>query len=182
VSPLTRDQLEAALDHLRASPADSGGLRLIVRRPEVGHREVLDEAVLDLEVGLVGDNWLTRGSTSTADGSAHPNKQITVMNARCAELVAGGVERMALAGDQLYVDYDLSVDNVPAGTRLQVGEAVLEMSPEPHRGCAKFVARFGAEAMQFVNSRAGRALRLRGANTRVVEPGVIRVGDVVTKA
>jgi len=155
---------------------------LVVRRPEVGQRDLPELAVLDRVSGLDGDNWLTRGSSSTPDGSAHPDKQVTVINARLAELVAGGTERMALAGDQLYVDLDLSVDNLPPGTLLAVGEAVLRVSEAPHTGCAKFIERFGTEAMRFVNSRIGRGLRLRGMNTRIVVPGTVRLGDLAVKA
>ena len=179
---LSRERLEAGLDHVRQSPPDQGRLMLVVRRPEVGQRDLPELAVLDRVSGLDGDNWLTRGSSSTPDGSAHPDKQVTVINARLAELVAGGTERMALAGDQLYVDLDLSVDNLPPGTLLAVGEAVLRVSEAPHTGCAKFIERFGTEAMRFVNSRTGRRLRLRGMNTRIVLPGTIRLGDLVVKA
>jgi MOSC domain-containing protein YiiM len=131
--------------------------------------------------GLAGDNWLTRGSSSRTDGSADPERQVTVMNARAAELVAGGTDRMPLAGDQIYVDLDLSVGNLPAGSLLAVGQAVLQVSDAPHLGCAKFVDRFGAEAMRFVNSRLGRQLRLRGMNAQVVQPGLVRPGDVATR-
>ena len=179
---LSRERLEEGLDHIRESPHNRGQLVLVVRRPEVGRRELLEEGVLDQVTGLAGDNWLTRGSSSTPDGSAHPRKQVTVMNARVAELVAGGTDRMPLAGDQLYVDLDLSVDNLPAGSLLAVGEAVLEVSEEPHLGCAKFVERFGPEAMRFVNGRIGRRLRMRGMNTRIVVPGTIRLGDLAVKA
>jgi MOSC domain-containing protein YiiM len=147
----------------------------------VGVRELPGEAMLDRGNGLAGDNWLERGSKTTPDGSADPERQLTVMNARVAELVAGGAERMPLAGDQLYVDLDLSVDNLPAGSLLAVGQAVLQVSQAPHLGCAKFVERFGAEAMRFVNSSTGRLLRLRGMNTRVVRPGLVRPGDPAVK-
>jgi hypothetical protein len=182
VEHLSRERLEAGFDHIRESPRNHGRLVLVVRRPEVGRRELPEEAVLDQVTGLDGDNWLTRGSISTPDGSANPRKQVTVMNARVAELVAGGTDRMPLAGDQLYVDLDISVANLPPGSLLAVGEAVLEVSEDPHRGCAKFVERFGAEAMRFVNSRIGRQLRLRGMNTRVVVPGTVRLGDLAVKA
>jgi len=138
--------------------------------------------VLDQVAGLDGDNWLSRGSTSTPDGSADPQRQVTVMNARVAELVAGGTGRMPLAGDQLYLDLDLSLGNLPAGSLLAVGQAVLEVSKAPHLGCANFVERFGVEAMRFVNSRAGRQLRLRGMNARVVVSGTVRLGDLAAKA
>jgi len=182
VEHLSRERLEAGLDRIRESPRNHGRLVLVVRRPEIGRRELPEEAVLDQVTGLAGDNWLTRGSTSMPDGSANPRKQVTVMNARVAELVAGGTERMPLAGDQLYVDLDLSVDNLPAGSLLALGEAVLEVSEDPHLGCAKFIERFGAEAMRFVNSRTGRQLRLRGMNTRIVVPGTVRLGDLAVKA
>ncbi len=179
---LSRERLMAGLDHIRASPPDHGALVLVVCRPSPGEREVRAEAVLDLVTGVAGDNWLGRGSSLTPDGSADPDRQVTVMNARVAELVAGGAHRMPLAGDQLYVDLDLSVGNLPAGSLLTVGQAVLEVSAVPHLGCAKFVERFGAEAMRFVNSRLGRELRLRGMNTRVVVPGPVRAGDLAAKA
>jgi hypothetical protein len=170
----TTDELLAGLEHVRSSPADQGTLELIVRRPAEGLREVLDQGELDLEVGLVGDRWQL-GSSPTNDS------QLTLINARLAQLVAGGRERWPLAGDQLYVDLDLSVENLPAGTHLAVGEAVLELTEVPHTGCAKFSARFGTEALKFVNKSPGRELRLRGANARVVTPGTVRVGDAVTK-
>jgi hypothetical protein len=182
VEHLSREHLEAGLDHIRESPADRGRLILVVRRPEIGQRDLPEEAVLDPVTGLEGDNWLTRGSSSTPDRSADPDRQVTVINARLAELVAGGTERMALAGDQLYVDLDLSVDNLPAGSLLAVGEAVLRVSEAPHTGCAKFIDRFGTEAMRFVNSRTGRRMRLRGMNTRIVVPGTVRLGDLAVKA
>jgi hypothetical protein len=182
VEHLSRERLEAGLGQIRESPRDAGRLVLLVRRPSVGQRDLPAEAVLDQVAGLDGDNWLTRGSRSTPDGSADPDRQVTVMNARAAELVAGGTERMSLAGDQLYLDLDLSLDNLPAGSMLAVGQAVLQVSEAPHLGCAKFVERFGPEAMRFVNSRVGRQLRLRGMNARVVVPGTVRVGDLAVKA
>lgn len=174
-------ELEAALSHIRASPADGGVLQLIVRRPRVDERELLDEAVLDPVVGLVGDTWTVRKSSRTADGSPHPEMQLTLMNTRVVELVAGGRARWPLAGDQLYVDLDLSAENLPPGTRLAVGGALIEVSRQPHTGCDKFIARFGLDAMKFVNSAVGRQLNLRGINARVIEGGRIRLGDLVRK-
>jgi hypothetical protein len=142
---------------------------------------VLDGGVLDVAEGLVGDMWRRRGSRRTPDGSANPLAQLTLQNARLAALVAGERERWPLAGDQLYVDLDLSVDSLPPGTRLAVGSAVIEITPDPHTGCAKFSARFGSDALRFVNSPDGRALRLRGANARVVEAGSVRTGDAIRK-
>jgi len=181
VEHLSHRHLEAGLGHIRDSPRDGGRIVLVVCRPAVDVRVLPGEAMLDRDGGLAGDNWLARGSKTTPDRSADPERQVTVMNARAARLVAGGTERMPLAGDQLYVDLDLSIDNLPAGSLLTVGQAVLQVSEAPHLGCAKFVDRFGAEAMRFVNSRTGRRLRLRGMNTRVVHPGLVRVGDVAAK-
>ncbi len=176
---LAYQHLEESLSHLRDAPMDHGVVVLVVRRPAVGVRELPAEALLDPAAGLVGDNWLVRGSKNTPDGSADPQRQVTVMNARVAALVAGGPDRMPLAGDQLYVDFDISIDNLPAGSLLAVGEAVLEVSDTPHLGCAKFVERFGADAMRFVNSRVGRQLRLRGMNAKVLQRGSVRPGDLV---
>ena len=177
----TADELTAALDEIRQSPAATGTLALIVRRPAEDEREVLDEGMLDLEEGLLGDMWLRRGSSRSPDGSANPDAQLTLMNARAADVITGSRDRWPLAGDQLYVDLDLSIDNLPAGTQLAVGDAVVEVTADPHTGCAKFSARFGTEALKFVNKSPGRELRLRGVNTRVVTPGTIRTGDAITK-
>lgn len=178
---LRRPELEAGLDHIRASPADCGTLELIVRRPAENEREMLAEGLLDLAEGLVGDMWRRRGSRDRVEGSANLDRQITVMNARCAALVAQHPERWQLAGDQLYVDFDLSAANVPAGTRLRLGSAVIEATGEPHLGCGKFQRRYGWDAVLFVNSRTGRDLRLRGMSARVVSGGTIRTGDKVRK-
>lgn len=179
---LTKAELEAGLPHVQASPKDGGALEMLVRRPETNARETLDEGVLDLADGLVGDNWRTRGNPATEEGAADPEMQLNIMNARVAALVAGSRERWPLAGDQLYLDLDLSVANLPPGTRLRLGEALLEVTPPPHTGCRKFVSRFGKDAMKFVNSRLGRQLNLRGINAKVVAPGVVRVGDLARKA
>jgi len=178
---LTTAELEAGLDEIRRAPRDDGRLELIVRRPQVDAREVLEEAQLDLQEGLVGDTWRTRGSSRTADGSAHPDMQLNIMNARAAALVAQAKERWPLAGDQLYIDLDLTDENLPPGTRLAIGSAVVEVTAQPHTGCQKFVSRFGLDAMKFVNSPVGKQLHLRGINVRVVQPGTIRAGDVVKK-
>lgn len=177
----TTEELEAGLDEVLQSPVDGGAVELIVCRPANGEREVLTVGELDASEGLLGDNWRTRGSRHTADGTAHPEMQLNLMNARVVDLVAGTRERWPLAGDQLFVDLDLSPQNVPPGTRLAVGDAVIEVTAVPHKGCKKFVARFGIDAMRFVNSERGRALQLRGINAKVVQSGVVRAGDVVCK-
>lgn len=174
---LTMEELEAELEAIRAAPADGGTLELIVRRPAEGEREILEEGELDPAHGLAGDRW----GRSRPGRVLNPATQITIMNARVTAAVAQGRERWPLAGDQLYVDLDLSEANLPSGTRLTLGSAVLEVSAEPHTGCKKFVERFGMDAMLFVNSPAGKALRLRGANASVVRAGVVRVGDLATK-
>jgi hypothetical protein len=181
VQHLTTAELEAALDDLRAAPRDVGTVELVVRRPAVDEREILAEGRLDRAVGLVGDTWSQRGSSRTDDGGPHPEMQLNVINARLSALVAIDPDRRALAGDQLHVDLDLSVENLPPGTRLALGTAVIEVTPQPHTGCAKFVARFGQDAMRFVNSPLGRDLRLRGMNAKVVVEGTVRPGDPIRK-
>ena len=181
VKHLTMEELEASLDHLRDAPKDDGVVELIVRRPRVDEREVLEIAELDPLKGLIGDSWCFRGSSKTADGGPHPEMQINIINSRVAALVAQEKERWSLAGDQLYIDMDLSKENLPAGARLEVGSAVLEVSPLPHTGCHKFVARFGLDAMKFVNSTVGKQLCLRGINAKVVQAGVVRLGSTAKK-
>jgi MOSC domain-containing protein YiiM len=165
------DTLAAGLDETQRSPATEGRVELIVRRPAEGEREVLAEGLFDTDDGLIGDRWQGHD----------PATQVTLMNARVAALLAGDRERWPLAGDQLYVDLDLSIENLPPGTQLEIGSVVLEVSEAPHTGCAKFSARFGSDAIRFVNSPAGRALRLRGLNARVVRAGAVRPGDGVRK-
>jgi hypothetical protein len=178
---LTTEELEAGLDEIRNAPREEGELKLIVRRPGIDEREVLREAELDLVEGLVGDNWKTRRSSRTPDGSPHPDMQLNIMSSRVIALVARNPDRWHLAGDQLFIDLDLSAENLPPGTRLTLGSAVIEVTNQPHTGCKKFVERFGMDAMKFVNSPLGRQLHLRGINARVVQPGVIQVGDVARK-
>jgi MOSC domain-containing protein YiiM len=173
--------LEAGLAHVRAAPATDGVVELIVRRPKAGEREVCESASLDEAEGLVGDCWRARGSRHTLDGSAEPERQLTIMSSRAIALMAASVDQWPLAGDQLYVDLDLSEANLPAGVRVAVGDAIIEISSKPHTGCAKFRARFGADALRFVNSPDGRALRLRGVNGRVVRSGAVRAGDAVRR-
>jgi hypothetical protein len=178
---VSASQLEAGMEHIRQAPQDHGTLKMIVRRPRADEREVIDQGELSLSEGLVGDSWKSRGSKHTPDGSAAVYAQITIMNARCTALLAQSEERWALAGDQLYVDFDLSDDNIPPGSRLVIGSTILEVSAEPHSGCTKFSDRFGVQAMKFVNSPEGKRLHLRGINARVVRAGTIRVGDAVSK-
>jgi MOSC domain-containing protein YiiM len=171
---LTLGELEAGLDDIRRSPRDAGTLAMIVRRPRSGEREVLDVARLDPDEGLLGDRW----------GAALPRRyeqQITLMNSRVIALVAQERARWPLAGDQLYVDFDLGADNLPAGTRLEVGPVVIEVSAKPHLGCGKFRERFGFDAVRFVNSPRVSELRLRGVNARILSAGEVRVGDTIRK-
>lgn len=170
---LGREELRAGLDHICRSPADGGSLEAIVIRPATDVRRSLHRCELSPEGGVHGDNW--------AERRPHPDVQVTLMNARTIALIAREKPRWELAGDQLYVDLDLSAENLPPGTRLGVGGAVLEITAEPHNGCAKFAARFGIEATRFVNSREGKRLHLRGVYAKVVEAGTVTVGDALIK-
>ena len=151
---------------------------MIVRRPDILARELLDQGELSLKEGLVGDNWQVKPSSRTPDKSPHPEMQLTVMNTRAVDLMAQSKERWPLAGDQLYIDLDLSRENLPINTHIALGSAVIEVTDQPHTGCQKFINRYGAAAMKFVNSKLGRELNLRGINAKVVQAGVIKVGDM----
>lgn len=177
----TAEQLEAALPHIRQAPQDTGTVALIVARPAEDERQVLEEGTLDCERGLLGDNWQQRPSSKMPNGLAHPDMQLNLMNARVIEAIAGEQDRWPPAGDQFYVDFDLSEANVPPGTRMAIGTAEIEVTAEPHRGCSKFRARFGDAALRLVNSPLGAKLNLRGVNAKVVSPGVVKAGDALKK-
>lgn len=168
---LSYAELEAALPELERSPRERGTLELIVRRPGKGQREVLDLGLLDVEEGLVGDRW--------ALGKRRRAQQLTVINSRLVALLAQTRDRWPLAGDQLYVDFDLSLEHLPPGARLAIGTAEIEVSPEPHTGCRLFAERYGPDAQRFVGSEQGHALQLRGINAWIVKGGDVRVGDEV---
>jgi hypothetical protein len=172
-------RLEESLAYIQGAPADHGTVELIVRRPGVDEREVITEAWLDVGSGIEGDGWSAR--TPAGMTGPDPEAQLTVVNARAALAIAGGRERWPLAGDQLYVDLDISQTNLPAGTRVQIGTAVIEFSSKPHTGCKKYSARFGVDALAFVSTTVGRDLRLRGANCKVVVSGRVRAGDLIRK-
>ena len=174
------DELAAGLDHVRVAPADRGTVELLAVRPALDERLLPTTVEISTELGVVGDTWNERPSRRTPDGGPNPAAQVTVMSSRAVALVAGHRSRWALAGDQVYADLDLSRDNLPTGTRLHLGDAVLEVTDAPHTGCAKFSERFGVEALRLTATPEGTALRLRGINTRVVRGGSVSVGDEVS--
>jgi len=171
-------RFDSQIKQVHAAPADQGRLELIVRRPAVDAREILDEARLDLDLGLVGDRWATRDAKTPV----YLASQLTVIGTRLLAAIEPDRALWPLAGDQLYVDLDLCEEHLPAGSRLAIGSSLIEVSETPHTGCAKFSARFGSEALRWINSPMGRVHRLRGLNARVVEAGAIRVGDVIRRA
>lgn len=178
---LNTAELEQGLDHILQSPKDEGALELIVRRPAIGQREAVTAGRLDVEQGLVGDNWLARGNWRIAGGAADPDMQLNIMNSRVVSLLADDPARRELAGDQLYLDLDMSYDNLPPGTQLGIGDAVIEVTEPPHTGCKKFAERFGKDAVVFVNSGFGKKRNFRGICAKVVRSGDISVGDVARK-
>ena len=178
VRHLSAAELAAALPSI-GSPRGSGTVEMVVRRPRTDAREELEVGLLDAAVGLAGDDWKDLPSSATPDRSPHPGRQLTLMNSRFVDLLAGSRDRWALAGDQLFVDLDLSFEALPEGTTLRVGTATVEITDQAHTGCAKFAARFGRDAHKLVWSDEGRALRLRGVYARVVDAGEVRPGDRV---
>jgi len=181
-SYVSRELLDAAIDLICQSPSVEGSVEMIVRRPAIGEREILQEAELTVEGGLLGDNWPDRWSGKAEHRQRHLDMQVTLMNSRVIDAIADGDRALwPLAGDQLFVDFDLRADNIPPGTKIQVGEAVLEVVAEPHLGCKKFMGHFGQDAVMFVNSDDVRLLNLRGVNAKVIAPGVVTNGGVISK-
>jgi MOSC domain-containing protein YiiM len=162
------------LDAVRASPKDGGILKLIVLRLPNERREIPPQATLSVERGVAGDRWSLKAN-------ADPLLQVSVMNSRFLEAIAGETNRMDLAGDNLIVDLDLHEDNVPPGTRLHIGNAVLEITDSPHTGCKKFERRYGKAALDLTNTPEGSALHLRGVLARVIQGGEVRLGDTILK-
>jgi MOSC domain-containing protein YiiM len=175
---LRATRFDSQLGQVEAAPSDEGLVELIVRRPAEGERDILAEARLDLKAGLVGDRWAARDVESTP---VYLSAQLTLISTRVLAAIEPDRERWPLAGDQLYVDFDLREETLPAGSRLAIGSAVIEVSEEPHTGCAKFSSRFGSEALRWINSPTGRAHRMRGLNARIMEAGTVRVGDVIRR-
>ena len=181
VEHLTMDQLNSGLSDILQSPKDGGFLRAIVVRPETDLRVSLDECELSPKLGVHGDNWAQGCWRSLPDGSPHPDVQVAIMNARAAALIARQPERWQLAGDNLYVDLDLSSENLATGQQLEIGSTVLEITDQAHNGCQKFAQRFGTDAVKFVNSSVGKKWHLRGIYAKIVRAGVVHVGDQIRK-
>ena len=178
---LSPEEIDAGVENIKQAPSDNGALQMIVRRPWADGREVVTEAKLDTTNGLEGDNWKKRGSSHTPDHSADLEAQITLMSSRVIDLLTSEKELWQLAGDQLFVDLDLGIENLPPHSQIQIGSAILEISAKPHTGCKKFSGRFGVDALAFISTPLGKSLRMRGVNAKVIQAGEIHVGDVVKK-
>jgi hypothetical protein len=177
---LVRD-LDQHLASIRSAPRETGRLELIVQRPHEDERVLVPEGVLHPASGLIGDRWVRHRSRSTPDGSPDPAVQLTLISTRVLAAIEPDQSRWPLAGDQLYVDFDLSVEHLPVGARVAIGEAEAEVSAQPHTGCSKFSVRFGSDALRWINSPTGRELRMRGVNCRIIRGGTVRVGDAISK-
>lgn len=177
----TEAQLNTTIDYITKSPKEKGILKMIVARPAIDQRKILTDGLISKAEGLVGDNWKIKKSFSPP-GPPHPEKQITLMNARCIEMLATQEDEWPLAGDQLFVDFDLSESNLKPGDILKIGSTVeLKVSALPHNGCKKFAERFGTDAVKFVNSKHGKSLHFRGINASVTQEGTIKKGDIISK-
>lgn len=177
----SKEELQGQVATIRSSPRDAGTVELIVCRPAKNERRELEEGTLDLALGLVGDNWAAREQAKRKGAPITSECQLNLMNARAIAAIARDRARWSMAGDQFYVDFDLSYANVPPGTQLALGEAIIEVTAEPHLGCAKFRDRFGSAAVAFVNSPEGKELNARGINARVVKAGKVKRGASIRK-
>ena len=174
-------EMESCLDVIRQAPVDEGDVVMIIARPITGGREILERCELNQKSGLLGDNWQARGDKHTVDGTSDTGRQLTIMNARTIRAITDSEARWPDAGDQFFVDFDLSDENLPSGTQLAIGEAVVEVTALPHLGCQKFGDRFGKDANQFVNSNTGKTLNIRGINVKVIKPGSVSKGNSIRK-
>lgn len=161
------------------APPDDGTVSLIVQRPAVNARAVVDAAEMSVARGMAGGGWQLRPERGTVD-------QICVMSTAAIRAFAGDDPRAwPAAGDQLFLDLDLRRANLRAGDRVAVGAdadaVLLEVTPKPHNGCAKFARRYGDDALKVVMAPLGKERRLRGIYFRVVREGVVRKGDRVRK-
>jgi hypothetical protein len=181
VEYVTQQEIDRRMSWVLESPSDHGSVSLIVVRPQTDQRDVIGQAHFSAEAGVAGDNWQHDCWKRLADGRSDPNVQVAIMNARMIEVLTGDQAHWPLAGDQLFVDFDLSTTNLSPGDRLQVGDAMLEITAEPHRGCGKFKQRFGEAALQYVNSAYGDDHRLRGVYAKIIVAGKVEAGDVVSK-
>lgn len=178
---VTQSDIDTRMDWVLESPNDNGSVALIVVRPQTDKREILSQALFSPQTGVAGDNWQTHCWKKLANGQPDPEVQVAIMNARMIDVLAGDQSRWPLAGDQLFVDFDLSVMNLSPGQRLQIGDALLEITAAPHRGCRKFKQRFGEDALHYVNSAHGDAHRLRGVYAKIIAAGQVSTGDAINK-
>lgn len=177
----TMEELKAGLPEILKSPQDNGEVKAVVVRPGSCERNMVPSCDVSLEGGVLGDHWAKGCWKTTDDGEPHPDVQICIMNSRCIELIAGDQSNWAPAGDNLFVDMDLSPENLPPGQRVAVGSAIIEITDTPHKGCQKFIDRYGRDACVFVNLGDGDKYKLRGIYARTFEAGTISVGDTFRK-
>lgn len=178
---VTQPEIDQRLSSVLDSPKDQGTVEMIVVRPFKNQRKTLIHVLFSPEAGVTGDNWKTQCWKKLNDGQSDPDVQVAIMNARMIDMLTDDKAHWPLAGDQLFVDFDLSVTNLSPGDQLQIGDAVLQITAEPHRGCSKFKQRFGELAMHCVNSAQGDAHRLRGIYAKIISAGNVSVGDVIHK-
>ena len=181
VKIFSKAELEAQLPEIQAAPKLRGSLDLIVIRPAVDQRKVLKSAELCLERGLIGDSWITRSSRHTSDKSPWIEMQLNIMSSRVIQAVTGDLKRWPLAGDQLFIDLDLSLENLPIGSQISIGETIIEVTAPPHTACKKFRVRYGDDAFRFINNPATKNMRLRGLNAKIIRGGTIESGSIVHK-
>jgi hypothetical protein len=177
---VTFDKLQEGLAEISQAPKNHGNIELLVIRPVQYERKVVNEITMHPITGCEGDIWHSKKTSSTPDGKPNPERQVTLINSRVLALLEGAKDTWPKAGDQVYVDMDLSKENLPAGTDLSLGSAIIRVSAQPHNGCKKFAERYGIDATRFVNSSLGKAKSLRGINCYIVKEGIVKMGDTVS--
>ena len=188
MSAVSQDSLKKGLDkpinYNQSSPRDNGVVKLLVIRPETHVRTLPNAVVVSVEQGVVGDKWEAECTIKLENGKSNPDLQIAIINTKVIKEIAQSdfdMDRLALAGDNIYADLNLCEENMPVGQQIQIGNTLLEVTPFPHFGCKKFSERYSVEDLKVVNSTAGKPQHLRGIYVKVIKNGSISIGESIKK-